>query len=56
MASVCHADTHIDPGVVHKLRDGHSLVRVRLQQLVDQIFGYEEQRRCKDHGEYESGG
>lgn len=34
--------TYIDPGVVHKLCDGHSLIRVCLQETVDQAFGYKE--------------
>lgn len=29
VASVC--DTYIDPGVIHKLSDGHSFIRVCLQ-------------------------
>lgn len=33
------ARTYVDPGVVHELRDGHSLIRVRLQEPVDQVFG-----------------
>lgn len=28
VVSVC--DTYIDPGVIHKLSDGHSLIRVSL--------------------------
>lgn len=32
--------TYVDPGVVHKLCDGHSLIRVCLQETVDQAFGY----------------
>lgn len=31
--------TYIDPGVVHKLCDGHSLIRVCLQEPMDQVFG-----------------
>lgn len=34
--------TYVDPGVVHKLCDGHSLIRVCLQETVDQVFGYKE--------------
>lgn len=34
--------TYVDPGVVHKLCDGHSLIRVCLQETVDQAFGYKE--------------
>lgn len=34
--------THVDPGVVHKLCDGHSLIRVCLQEPVNQAFGYKE--------------
>jgi len=32
--------TYVYPGLVHELGDGHPLGRVRLQQLVDQIFGW----------------
>lgn len=35
------ANTYADPGVFHKLTDGHPLVRVRLQQLVNQTFACE---------------
>ena len=35
--------TYVDPGLVHELGDGHPFVRVRLQQLMDQIFGWKNQ-------------
>lgn len=34
--------TYVDPGVVHKLCDGHSLIRVCLQEPVDQALGCKE--------------
>lgn len=30
---------YVDPGVVHELCDGHSLIGVCLQQQADQVFG-----------------
>ena len=38
---------YIDPGVVHKLANGHPLSRVSLQQLVNQLFGYRQQNNIK---------
>lgn len=36
---------HVDPGVVHELRDGQALRGVRLQQEADQLLGWERARR-----------
>lgn len=44
METGAHTCTYVDPGVVHKLRDGHSLVRVCLQELVDQVFGLKKEQ------------